>query len=155
MVELCPCKGVSRCYSKRTLWFYSWLFIAAAVAVLFVPAKFPDKGQQEQQGKQEQSQPIEITSADDGYATANKFTRLYVRGLAKLLPDIVARVRNTEDSSYDIAKAWAAASEAARIEATKGVNERVKALVADQSMTRQQKADWIAGAQKAWEEQGK
>lgn len=131
---------------------FSWLLIAAAVAVLFVPG--PNKGQQEKQQQDKQSQPIEITVADDGYATANKFTRLYVRGLAKLIPEIVTRIRDTEDSSFDIAKAWAAASEAARIEATKGVNERVKALVADESMTRAQKADWIAGAQKAWEEQG-
>jgi len=127
------------------MWKFGLACAAAAAALLLIPAG----GGSKRDGGGESS-VIVIRDTDTGYETADKFLRLYARNLAKLVPVFAQRVRETEDESYDIAKDWAAATEAARKEATAGVNARVAALAADEQMTRQKKAEWIEDAGRAW-----
>ena len=72
---------------------------------------------------------IEFRSDDGGDATANKYVRTYCRNLATLAKVTADRVRKTTDGSFDVAKDWAAASETARKEASKGVDARVSSLI--------------------------
>lgn len=72
---------------------------------------------------------IEFRLSDDGAATADKYIRAYCRNLAELSKRTAERIRSTSDGSMDIAKDWAASSETARKEASKGVDARVSAMI--------------------------
>jgi hypothetical protein len=134
------------------MWRVGAFCAVAAVILLMVPTGKQDGGETK---PQPDTAAIVILDTDGGYATADKYLRLYARNLSKLVPVFSKRIRETDDESYDIAKDWAAATEAARKEAGVGVNARVSVLAADEKMTRQQKADWLDDAGKAWAAIGK
>jgi len=96
---------------------------------------------------------IEFRSDDGGDATANKYIRTYCRNLATLAKVTADRVRTTTDGSYDVAKDWAAASETARKEASKGVDARVSAMI-QAGATREECAKFIEQAALEFERLG-
>lgn len=71
---------------------------------------------------------IEFKVSDDGDATGSKYIRAYCRNLAQLSRMTAQQIRTGTDDSLAIAKAYAAGSETARIQASKGVDARVTAL---------------------------
>ncbi len=97
---------------------------------------------------------IEFRSDDGGDATANKYIKTYCRNLATLAKVTAERVRTTTDGSYDVAKDWAAASETARKEASKGVDARVAALI-QAGATRDECAKFIEQAAVEFERLGR
>ena len=87
-----------------------------------------------------------ISPTDSGSETARKFMAMYAAKHAVLAQEIAERVQTTEEDSFQVASAWAAASKAARESASAGVDARAAALAADESMTREQKAEWLRDA---------
>ncbi len=100
------------------------------------------------------SDSIQFMVTDDGAATASKYIRAYSRNLATLAKSTADKIRTTNSGSMDICKEWAKASEVARIEASKGVDARVAALISSQA-SREDCAKFIEEAQSAFEKEGK
>jgi hypothetical protein len=90
-----------------------------------------------------ENEPIKFLSTDGGDETTSKYFRAYARNLAALARKTRQRILETEDSSYDIAKAWAEASSLAAQDASKGVDARVAELVRT-SESREESAAWMA-----------
>lgn len=79
--------------------------------------------------EKETQDSIEFRLSDDGAVTASNYIRAYCRNLAAASKKTAEQIRNTNDDSMKVYKDFAAATEIARKEATKGLDARVAALI--------------------------
>ena len=85
--------------------------------------------------------PVEITTADSGSITREKYLAAYRAGLRQAAADFAVRVRAAEfKDSYAAVKAWSEMARAAGAGAAKGVDARVAELCRE---PRAKQIEWI------------